>query len=118
MAKLQSVWGTCDGVDILFHEAEEGVWETTVPADLQDGQYIIEVWGQTATGYLVYTTAVLYLCDSRCVALSFVKDDIYVRISTAVHLVTHTEKEMDVRLTGHILNVSEKYSEKVVIRCS
>lgn len=77
---LVSVWGTCDGTDILFSEISANEWETVVPADLQDGEYIVEIWGRTQSGFLIYTTAILYLTDARCVRLKLMNDGYYVRI--------------------------------------
>ena len=47
MGSLVAVWGLCDGTEILFDETSEDVWETTVPADFKDGEYVVEVWGRT-----------------------------------------------------------------------
>lgn len=116
MARLRSVWGTCDGVDILFREAEADTWTAEVPADLQDGRYIIEVWGETMTGAVIYTTAMLYMCDSRCVALEFMEDGIFVRISTKEYLIGCMEQEYTIRMSDLILLVYEKYREKVVMK--
>lgn len=91
MSSLVSVWGTCDGTDILFSEVGGDVWEAIVPADLQDGEYVVEVWGETVTGFLIYTTAILYLTDARCVRLELMADGYFVRIKTNdYHAILHT----------------------------
>lgn len=91
MSRLVSVWGTCDGTDILFSEVGEDVWETTVPADLQDGEYVVEIWGQAQSGFILYTTAILYLTDSRCVRLKLMPEGYYVKIgSPEYRVVLHT----------------------------
>lgn len=75
MDGIKEMWGKCDGSDIVFTKAQEGLWEATVPADLKDGTYVIEVSAETFTGFVVYKTAVLYLCDSKLVSLELVNDD-------------------------------------------
>ena len=117
MARLRRMWGTCDGVDIIFQQIDENTWTAEVPADLQDGQYIIEVWGQTYTGRVIYTTALLYLCDSRCVALDFMEDGIYVQIGIKEYRVDCEEKEYLIQMNGLMIDVYEKYRVKVVMKC-
>lgn len=112
MSRLRRAWGTCDGADIIFREIEEDAWTAEVPADLQDGQYIIEIWGETFTGYVIYTTAVLYLCDSRFVGLRLMEDGIFVRIGTKEYQIDCEEKEYDIQMHDLILHVYEKYREE------
>lgn len=117
MGRLVSVWGTCDGVEILFDEISEDVWATNVPADLSDGQYIVEVWGCTHTGFLIYTTAVLYLCDSRCVFLKFMPDDLFIKIKMNDYHVMAKEEQVSVKYGKYMVNVWERFKEKVVVKC-
>lgn len=117
MQELTAVWGTCDGVDILFEQTGGDTWEACVPADLQDGQYVVEIWGRTSTGYLLYTTAVLYLCDSKCVSLRFC-EDISVKVWTQEHYVRISEDRIQVEQTGHLITVSERFRERVVVKCA
>ena len=74
------IYGTCDGKDVVFRKVTEEQWICTVPADLTDGTYIVEIWAESDNGYTTYTTAILYMCDSRFVALEKVEDDIEVRV--------------------------------------
>ncbi len=117
MQELTAVWGTCDGVDILFEQSSGDTWEACVPADLQDGQYVVEIWGRTSAGYLLYTTAVLYLCDSRCVSLHFC-EDISVRVRMNDCYVTVLEDRMQLEQTGHLITVLERFRERVVVKCA
>lgn len=117
MSKLVSVWGTCDGVDILFKEIGGDEWEAIVPADLTDGQYIVEVWGATQSGFVIYTTAVLYLCDSRCVSLKFINDDVLVKIKMNTYQVIPKSDRIRVEQSSYLFRIWEKFKERVVVKC-
>mgnify|MGYP004635987199 FL=1 len=84
-----SMWGICDGADIIFTQTDDSAehWECIVPADLNDGTYVVEIWAQAQTGYIIYTTAVLYLCDGTMLSLEFDADDLFVQISTDDYLI-------------------------------
>ena len=74
------MWGKCDGLDIIFNEVQNGTFECVVPADLEDGMYVLELWIKTDADAIVYTTAIVYLCDSKCVYFELQDDDITVTI--------------------------------------
>lgn len=116
MSRLVSVWGTCDGVDILFKEIGGDEWEAIVPADLTDGQYIVEVWGATQSGFVIYTTAVLYLCDSRCVSLKFINDDVLVKIKMNTYQVIPKGDRIRVEQSKYLFRIWEKFKERVVVK--
>lgn len=82
MAMIETMWGTCDGVEIIFTQTSVDTWECDVPADFQDGTYIVEIWAKTNSDMLIYTTAVLYICDAKCVALDLMPDGYFVQIKT------------------------------------
>ena len=79
-----SMWGICDGKNIIFTPQNETAedWECIVPADFKDGTYVVEIWAMAETGYIIYTTAILYLCDGRYVTLEMDADDYMVCISS------------------------------------
>lgn len=77
---IVSVYGTCDGKEIVFHKVTGEQWQCVVPADLSDGTYVVEIWAVAYEGFVVYTTAILYMCDARFARLELV-DDIQVKIA-------------------------------------
>ena len=97
-----SIHGTCDGKDILFSKITDEQWICTVPADLSDGTYVVDLWAESNNGFTTYATAILYMCDSKFVSLEMIEDDIEVRV-LADSIIAHVE--------------SEKYIVKVVKRC-
>lgn len=78
MNKIQSVWGTCDGYGIIFTQVSDDTWSCDVPADLDDGTYIVEIYAKTYSGITIYTTAILHMFDSKCVSLQLIDDGFYV----------------------------------------
>lgn len=104
-------------MDILFREISGNEWEAIVPADLTDGQYIVEVWGETQNGFVIYTTAILYLCDSRCVSLKFISDDILVKIKMNTYQVIPKDDRIRVKQSKYAFRIWEKFKERVVVKC-
>lgn len=76
---VTEMWGTVDGTEVTFEEVN-GQWVCVVPADFEDGMYIIELWIKTSADEIIYTTAIVYLCDSKCVYFELQDDDITVTI--------------------------------------
>ena len=72
MSVALRVWGRADQYDLTFEQAKSGDWRASVPADLADGQYAVELWAENALGEQVYWTGTLYMMDSRliCVRLT------------------------------------------------
>lgn len=46
---IVEMYGTCDGKNILFRNVGGNMWETIVPADMEDGTYIVEIYAKTKT---------------------------------------------------------------------
>ena len=82
---VTEMWGTCDGTEITFEEIN-GQWVCEVPADLNDGAYVLELWIRTNANTLVYTTAVVYLCDSKCIYFELLDDDIMVTLQDDIQI--------------------------------
>ena len=99
---IVSMYGTCDGKDIIFGKVTEEHWTCTVPADFADGTYVVEIWAELDNGDTIYTTAILYMCDSRFVSLEMMDDDIEVRVLAD-------------RVTAHVK--CGEYVVRVVKRC-
>ncbi len=59
---IRSIWGTCDGAEILFQRSQAGLWETTVPARAS-GEYTVSLWAEDAAGNRSYFCTVLISYD-------------------------------------------------------
>ena len=124
MGSLVAVWGLCDGTEILFDETSEDVWETTCPqelardanSDFEDGEYVVEVWGRTRTDFIIYTTAILYLCDSRFVSLRFIDTDYLTRFRAERYEIRRRPDRFAFRTSDLIISVREKNRMEVTIR--
>ena len=80
------MWGKCDGMDIIFKEVKNNTFECVVPADFEDGMYILELWIKTNADAIAYTTALVYLCDSKCTHFEWSNDDITVTIQDDIEV--------------------------------
>ena len=99
---IVSMYGTCDGKEILFGKVTEEQWTCEVPADFADGTYVVEIWAALDNGDTIYTTAILYMCDSKFASLEMMDDGIEVRVLADV-VMAHVE--------------SDRYIVRVVKRC-
>lgn len=61
---ITKIIGKCDGVDIVFTMTANGGWQSTIPPDLKDGKYILELFATDEAGNVAYITDVLYSVDS------------------------------------------------------
>lgn len=82
---VTEIRGTVDGTEVTFEEIN-GQWVCFVPADFDDGMYILELWIKTNADAIAYTTAVVYLCDSKCTYFELLDDDIVVTIQDDIQV--------------------------------
>lgn len=60
------LWGTADQFDIEFKKNNyTGRWDTTIPADLEDGHYVVELYAMNKFGEVGYWTGVLFMLQGR-----------------------------------------------------
>ena len=60
------LWGTADKFDIEFDKnTVTGLWETQIPADLEDGHYVVELYAMNEYGETGYWTGVLFMLQGR-----------------------------------------------------
>ena len=71
---LVEMYGHCDDFDVVYTCIEPGLWQATVPADLTDGKYVVDIYGVDSTGYIVYWTGILYMYDGRVISLELLPD--------------------------------------------
>lgn len=68
------VWGKADRFDIIFSNLGNDKWAATVPADLEDGQYIVELYCEDDSGSRAYWTGILYLSNGENATVRIVAD--------------------------------------------
>ena len=73
------VWGTADEHEIVFKLNNDGLWEVSVPTDLSDGQYVVELYAQDDYGFTIFYTGMLYIFDGKA-TLIMDADDIEIGI--------------------------------------
>lgn len=59
MSGVSRVYGKVDGVDIILHQNERGLWQVQVPSDV-DGIYILEISAEDFAGNTTYLTRTLF----------------------------------------------------------
>ena len=57
---ITSMYGHCDAFDVIYTQIGENQWQATVPPDLTDGKYVVDIYGVDNTGFLVYWAGILY----------------------------------------------------------
>ncbi len=55
------VWGKADNFEIEFTNTGGTAWECTVPPDLEDGQYAVEINAMNEHGETAYWTGILFM---------------------------------------------------------
>ena len=56
-----SLTGTVDSVPVIFTKTGDGLWQTVVPPDLDDGIYIVELTATDDAGNQTYKIAELWV---------------------------------------------------------
>lgn len=74
---IVSVFGKCDGKDIIFKESAGGIWQCQVPPDFIDGTYIVEIFATDEAGNTTFMTNVLFSVDSATLAFEILYEQQY-----------------------------------------
>lgn len=105
---VTQVWGNADSFELVFSPLGDDQWSATVPADLEDGQYIVELYCKDDAGTEAYWTGILYLNKSDQVQVRIVADKFKVwlesDIETEMSVDGHVWMEDDLRLTVIFVN--------------
>lgn len=65
------VWGTVNSEEIVFYlDQETGLWECVIP-QVDDGEYIIDLYAIDEAGNKAYTATILYTVDSKHLRFEF-----------------------------------------------
>lgn len=92
------MYGKCDNYEITFTQNAAGLWEAGVPADYEDGQYVVEIWALDITGLIIYWTGILYMYDGKVVFLQLAEDPYRVIIGTSEDEITAGTTTDDIEL--------------------
>ncbi len=68
------VWGKADSFELVFSHISGDIWQTEVPTDIRDGQYVVELYALDDSGNQAYWAGILYLCNSKAVRVRIVPD--------------------------------------------
>lgn len=65
-AEIIRLWGTADKFEIEFDKnPSTGLWDVTIPADLEDGHYVVELFAMNEYNETGYWTGVLFMYQGR-----------------------------------------------------
>lgn len=92
------MYGKCDNYEITFTQNAAGLWEAGVPADYEDGQYVVEIWALDITGLIIYWAGILYMYDGKVVFLQLAEDPYRVIIGTSKDEITAGTTADDIEL--------------------
>lgn len=71
---ITHVWGRADKFDLIFLNIMGDIWNASVPADLDDGQYVVELYCEDDSGNMAYWTGILYLSNSENAKIQIIAD--------------------------------------------
>lgn len=92
------VWGKADSFELVFSPLGDSWehWIAKVPADLDDGQYIVELYCVDDGGNTAFWTGILYLNNSANVKVRIVADKFKLWLEADVE--ARLQSDMDVWL--------------------
>ena len=71
MSGIRRVWGTADGIQLVFtYSASTGRWEAEVPAPA-DGRYVVALYAEDFAGNTAYIAKLLFTIDLRNMCVTF-----------------------------------------------
>lgn len=71
---VTKVWGKADRFELVFSNLGNDNWAANVPADLEDGQYVVELHCEDEEGNRAYWTGILYMSNSENASVRIVAD--------------------------------------------
>ena len=74
---ITRVWGKADHYELVFSPSGD-LWEAAVPADMDDGMYVVELYALDDIDNQAYWTGILYINSSKKVKVTIVADKIKV----------------------------------------
>lgn len=71
MSGVRRVWGTADGIQLIFtYNSATGRWEAEVPAPA-DGRYVVALYAEDYAGNTAYVAKLLFTIDLRNMCVTF-----------------------------------------------
>lgn len=71
MSGIRRVWGTADGIQLIFtYNSATGRWEAEVPAPA-DGRYVVALYAEDYAGNTAYVAKLLFTIDLRNMCITF-----------------------------------------------
>lgn len=64
--RIIRVWGKADSFDIEFSKTEGGTWECSVPPDVSDGMYAVQIFAVNEFNEKASWSGFLYMCSGLC----------------------------------------------------
>lgn len=68
------MYGHCDAFDVVYTQTASNQWQATVPPDLEDGKYIVDIYGIDNAGFVVYWSGILYMYNSKFIRLELLPE--------------------------------------------
>lgn len=59
------MWGYADAYELIFKKRPSGAWAASVPPDMEDGQYAVEIHGEDEAGRECLWTGILYMNQGK-----------------------------------------------------
>jgi len=78
---ITQLTGRADNYDLVFVRGGDGIWRISVPADLTDGQYAVELTATNDRGEQGYWTGILYINRAGEVCVRLIIDDMTIWLS-------------------------------------
>jgi len=113
------MWGYADGFDLVFARQANGMWTTSVPPDLSDGQYAVEIHALAENGYICLWTGILYMNQGRhCLVINKKKYDFRLKPQVYLQAIRWTEISSDGTEREILRLLPPKYSIRLRRCCS
>jgi predicted carbohydrate-binding protein with CBM5 and CBM33 domain len=69
---ITKVYGSVDGVEVIFTPSTNNAWTCTIPQDA-DGEYIVELWAESESGNVTYYATILFTVKGVEVSVTWLK---------------------------------------------
>ena len=104
------VWGKADSFELVFSSLGNDRWDAVVPADLEDGQYVVELYCEDDSGNRAYWTGILYLCNADKVSLRIIADKFKLWMEAEMKIMLKPESDVQMLPENNIVMKSEVVS--------
>lgn len=114
---IVDVYGKCDGVEIVFRQNPvNSRWECDVPADFDDGTYVLEIWAVNNSGAIGYYTGKFYMYDGGLIDFE-IDETPYHLCFSETNLDVEFINDFTLRFSLEDMGVDYEDDKMVVITC-